>query len=163
MKHSCVTFRCVQSAVQVKQQHTCVDNVCLAVWITDFFSVKQPGREAVHYTAFCAKLKETCNCISASHYGFVMSCLIISVTLTQYSFTTEGYKTSVIFAFMPHIIRRGVSFLCAHSFNFDTNNRRGRLLLLLLLLLFKLSSHLSLYRLVGHVLNPKRSSLGSNT
>jgi len=119
MKHSCVTFRCVQSAVQVKQQHMCADDLYLAVWITCLFEVKRPGREAEHYTAFCAKFKEAFNCISTSHYGFVTSYLIISVTLTQYSFTTEGFKVSVIFAFMPRFVRHGVSFLCAQNFNFD--------------------------------------------
>ena len=115
----------------------------------------------MHYTSFCAKFKEGCNPISTSHYGFVTSCLIISFTLAQYSFTTEGYKAPVIFAFMPHIIRRAVSFLYTRSSNFDRNHRRGRLLLLLLLLLllFKLSTHLSLYRLVGHVLTTKGHQL----
>ena len=109
----------LQSAVQVKQQHTCVDDVCLAVWITNVFGVKRPGREAVHNNAFCAKFKEAFNCISTSHYGFVTSCLIISFKLTKHSYTTNGFKAPVIFIFMLRFRRCFVSFLCTQSFNFD--------------------------------------------
>jgi len=118
MKHSCVTFSGVQSAGQVKQQHTCADDVWLAVQITGLLGAKRQEREAVHYTAFCAKFKKAFSCISTSHYGLMKSCLVISVKLTQYCVTTEGFKASVIFAFMPHIVGRGVSVLCAKFFSF---------------------------------------------
>ena len=156
MQHRYVTFRCVQSAVQVKQQHTCAVDVWLAVWITCLLGVKRPGRVADHYTASSSNFKETFTCISTSHYDFLNSYFIISFILTQHCVTTEGFKASKIFALMPHIVHRGVSFLCAQSFNFDIQDSCGRLLLislllLLLLLLCKQSTHLSLYRLIKHV------------
>ena len=77
--------------------------------------VKRPEREGNHYTASNSKFKEASNCIPTAHYGFVTSWLIISVTLTQNSFNTEGFKMSVIFACMTHIIGRGVSCLCVQS------------------------------------------------
>ena len=108
MKQSCVTFRCVQSALQVKQQHTCADDVWLAVWITCLFGVNRSEREPDHYTPSRSKHKETSSCISTSHYVFVRSYLIISVVLIQYSFTTAEFKASVIFAVMLYIVGRGV-------------------------------------------------------